>query len=226
MDAIRGAIDKATGRSQGSKDSGPESGSTYRSSDAGGEPDVGSKSYSRDTAGWEGDSVDRRQSDPNASSFSSREGGGSGYSSGSSGSATGLGGERSTTGYSGGSGRDDNPSYSSMSGSNDDSYGSSSSRTTGNYPSGSEAGLHHSSKERSHRSGNNEDDDDTSASYSRGGATGASIGADETGDMGGGVHGSRGMRGSASHSGRSSGGGMSGGNQSYGSYATTDKNDD
>jgi len=69
--------------------------------------------------------------------------------------------------------------------SDDNNSNNSSSQTTGDYGSGSEAGLHHSSKERSHRSGNNEDDDDTSASYSRGGATGASIGADEMGDMGG-----------------------------------------
>jgi hypothetical protein len=66
--------------------------------------------------------------------------------------------------------------------------------------------------------------DDTGGNYSRG--VWSSVGDDETGNLGGGVHGSRGMRSMSSHLGYSSGGGMSGGNQSLGSYASTDNNGD
>ncbi|KAG7378519.1 hypothetical protein PHYPSEUDO_009956 [Phytophthora pseudosyringae] len=200
MEALRGMIGKGGNKSKDNDDhssTGADTGSAYRSSDASGEPDVGTKSYSRDTGDSRDDWDDRRQNDPGASSsYSSRTGGASGYSSGSSGSTTtGIGSERSVSGYAGGN----NPSYSG----GDGDYGAL--RGSDNDPAES-SGRRHGSKEHSRRSDKHNDDD--------------------TGDMGGGVHGTRGLGGSASHVGRSSGIGMSGGNQSYGSYASADKNED
>lgn len=207
MDALRGIVGKGDSKSKENNkhsSSGPDTSSAYRSSDASEEPDVGTKSYSRDPG------ISRGHNDPDvSSSYSSRAGGGSGYSSGSSGSAAmGLGSEIS---FSGDSGRDNNPSYSEGG-----KYGSSSgtASSSDNYPSGSDvsSGRHHNPKEHSRRSGKDDNGDGGSYSSYSSGTTGANVGYDETGDMSSSAHGTRGM-----HGGRSSGGGMSGDNQSYAS---------
>ncbi|KAI9983692.1 hypothetical protein PInf_007759 [Phytophthora infestans] len=163
MEAIREMIGKNKDKGSKSKDNddrsgtGPDTSSAYRSSDASGEPDVGTKSYSRGGDEWD----DRQQNDPNTStSYASRHGGPTHYSKGSSDDSPPS--ERTTTGR-------DKSSYSGMGGDDDDD----------------DNDRHHSPKKHSHRGGN----------YSRE-ATGTSIGDDETGDMGGGAHGSRGMHGS------------------------------
>ncbi|ETP10596.1 hypothetical protein F441_13769 [Phytophthora nicotianae CJ01A1] len=181
MEAIREMMGKNKDKGHKSKENddrsntGPDTSSAYRSSDASGEPDVGTKSYSRDTGVSKDDLDDRQQNDPNTlTSYASRHGGPTRYSKEL--SRSGPPGERSATGD-------------------------------------------------SSRSGDNDDDNGGTYSSYSGGVTGASIGDDETGDMGRGVHGSRGMHGSASHAGRSSGVEMSGGNQNYGSYSSTDNYD-
>ncbi|CAI5745917.1 unnamed protein product [Peronospora destructor] len=158
METLRGIIDKVGNKSKDDNKhsrSGPDTSSAYRSSDASGEPDVGTKSYSRDKGGSHVDWDDRRKSDPDtSSSYSSRAGGGSEYSRGSRrGAALGLGSERSLTGD---ARRNDNPNYSMISG-----EGSSSNTTASS--SDNYSGIDYSS-------------------YSSG-ITGAHVRDDETGEM-------------------------------------------
>ncbi|CAI5741600.1 unnamed protein product [Peronospora destructor] len=213
METFRGIIDKVGNKSKDDNKhsrSGPDTSSAYRSSDASGEPDVGTKSYSRDKDGSHVDWDDRRKSDPDtSSSYSSRAGGSSEYSRGSRcGAALGLGSERSLTED---AGRDDNPNYLMMSG-----EGSSSNTTASSSDNYSGIGRRHTRKKDSRLSDN--DDNEDYSSYSSG-STGAHIRDDETGEM-------RGTRGDFGHTSRSVGEGMSRGKHTYGSYASADNNND
>ncbi|CAI5741608.1 unnamed protein product [Peronospora destructor] len=216
METLRGIIDKVGNKSKDDNKhsrSGPDTSSAYRSSDASGEPDVGTKSYSRDKGGSHDDWDDRRKSDlDTSSSYSSRAGGGSENSRGSSrGALSGLGSERSLTGD---ARRNDNPNYSMISG-----EGSSSNTTASSSDNYSGIGRRHNTKKDSRLSDN--DDNGNYSSYSSG-ITGAHVRDDETGEMSRG----RGTCGDFGHTSRSVGEGMSRGKHTYGSYASADNNDD
>ncbi|CAH0480031.1 unnamed protein product [Peronospora belbahrii] len=185
MDTIRGMIDKVSNKSKTNDEhsrSGPDTSSAYRSSDAGGEPDVGTKSYSRDT-GVSRDDWDDRRKDDSSSSYSSHADGGGRYSTGSSAAVSGLGAERS---LSGNSGRDYKSHSSTMSGEENPS-------TTTATDSDSYFGSarHNSSKEHL-RSSDNDDNGQYSKYSSR--TAEANAGDDEIDEMND-VHGRRGTYG-------------------------------
>lgn len=147
MEAVRDIMGKFKDKGQGSDEendhvnTGSKSGTAYRSSDA---RDTDTTSSSRDSHDdWE----NNPRHDPNASS---RTGGASGYSSGSSGSAS-LGGDRSVSGYTGNSGYGNEAGYSSMSGNDNDTGGL-----------GDHSGRRRDSRQEYSR--RSEDDDDTSGS--------------------------------------------------------------
>ncbi|CEG39240.1 uncharacterized protein PHALS_09293 [Plasmopara halstedii] len=126
MEAVREMIGKPKDKGKQSKSDddssfSPKSGTAYRSSEARGEPDIGTTSYSRD------DRENRHLHEPVASS---RDSGSRGYSRGTSGSP-GLGGERSGSGYTGDSNYENKAGYSNMGGSDNDTYSGGSSDHSG-----------------------------------------------------------------------------------------------
>ncbi|CAI5708678.1 hypothetical protein KXD40_004869 [Peronospora effusa] len=216
MEALRGIIDKVGNKSNDDDKhsrSGPDASSAYRSSDASGEPDVGTKSYSRDKRGSHDDWDDRRKSVPDtSSSYSSRAGGDSGYSRGSSrGAASGLGSERSVTGN---AGRNDNPNYSMTGG-----VGSSSNTTGSSSDNYSGMGRRHNTTKDSRHSAY---DDNVDYSSNSSGTTGGHVRDDETGEMCRG----RATRGERGHTSHSVGEGMSSGKHNHGRYGSASNNND
>ena len=221
--------------------SGPDSSAVYRSSDARGEPDVGTKSYSREAT--RGDRNVDRQNDPDLSS--SRSGGGKEFLGESSGTES--------AGHESGRSIKNNPSqsYSATSGKgassttsrrhygtsddyhhrsddrNDDEYLSHSKGTANNsFGDDESGGVHgtrgtHGSGSHSSRSGGDitKDDDDNYGIYKSGDTNFA-----DNGNVG--AHGTRGMHGSGSRSSRSGGDGTTGESRNYGRYTSGDTNFD
>ncbi|KAI9917078.1 hypothetical protein PsorP6_016859 [Peronosclerospora sorghi] len=201
MEVLRGLIGKGDNKDKRSRQA-PDTASAYRSSDASGEPDVGTKRYSRDAGSTRDNDEERRQNErETSSSYRGEDTSGSRDA-----RSMGLGRERSVTGD---SGYDrDQSSYSTLSGEEDSSR---------------DVSRRDDFQEYSRRSDDDLDDSNT--------ATG-SYGLDDPDAMdsassvSGGVHHKRGER--SSHSGRSSRYGMSrdNSNQMDGSYVVDDDNFD
>ena len=206
MEALRGILDKVGSKSKDDEKkpsrSSPDASSAYRSSDARGEPDVGTTSYSRDKRG---DSRDVGDEPDTSSSYSSRAGGDSGYSRESGrDAASGLHSKRSLTHD---TGRDDNSSESMMS-----EEGRSSNMTTSSSDNYTGMGRRHHTKKSSRQSDDDDHGDDLRCSS---GTTGAYVRDDETSEM----YRGRGKHGHASHSVEE---GRSRDKHTYGGYASAD----
>ncbi|CAI5734430.1 unnamed protein product [Hyaloperonospora brassicae] len=244
MEALKGMISKTFNKSKGNDEysrSGPDSSAVYRSSDARGEPDVGTKSCSREATRG-GRNVDR-QNDPDLSS--PRSGGGKEYL-----------GESSGTEFAG------HESERSMKNNPEQSYLT----TSGKGTSSTTSCRHHGTSGEYHDRSDDRNDDEYS-SYSKGAAK-DSFGDDERGGVHGtrGMHGNTsrssrsggdnvtgdndnygiytsgdsnfadkgngsdqgtlGMHDSGSHSSRSGGDGTTGDSRNYGRYTSGETNFD